>query len=721
MILAVVTAIYWPGLSGGWLFDDYPNIVDNHGVQPTSVSVASLVGAALSSPASDFKRPLSSLSFAANYLAGGLDPYWMKLTNLVIHLLNGLLVFELARRLLACARCTRMEVRKTPPGSSRQSPLVGDALTPDRTAGKSIAHQWAPTTGSGPREWFAVSCPGEAPWVAMLIAAGWMVLPINLTGVLYVVQRMESLATLFVLLGLIGYVAGRGRMLAGARGGLTLCAGSLVLATGVGVLAKETAVMLPLYALLVEWVLFGFRAPAREHGPNPRDWRIVALFVLVLLLPMLLGLAWLLPRVLAPESWATRDFDLSTRLLSEARIVVGYIGWTLLPLPHELGFYHDDVVVSTGLLHPWTTLGSLLALAGMVALVIGLRRRWPLVSLGLALFLGCHLLTGTILPLELVYEHRNYFASFGLLLALVPLLVGAPEGFPQGVASPCRSPLAGDALPHAAMEQEHRPRAGSYKGIRAGAVGARTLRYVVLGALLAWWAGLTAYTAWAWGEPLRLAQQLAWRAPGSPRAQYELGRTYIIYSHYDPGSPYTREAYAPLERAAALPDSSILPQQALIFMNSRMHLPLKDAWWTSMTAKLKARRPGVQDESSLAALVQCAREGSCGLPQDRMVAAFEAALAHPEPSARLLATYGDYAWNLLDDRARGERLTAHAVRAAPAEPAYRITLARMLLALDRPAAAREQVRALQDMNLGGRFDSDIDSLSRQIATATSDR
>ena len=92
--------VYWPGLSGGFLFDDYPNIVDNHGVQPHDASIASLVSAALSSPSSEFKRPLASLSFAANYLASGLDPYWMKLTNLVIHLLNGWLVFLLARMLL---------------------------------------------------------------------------------------------------------------------------------------------------------------------------------------------------------------------------------------------------------------------------------------------------------------------------------------------------------------------------------------------------------------------------------------------------------------------------------------------------------------------------------------------------------------------------------------------------------------------------------------------
>ena len=101
MLLTII--IYWPGLRGGFIFDDYPNIVDNTGVQPHHASVPSLVNAALSSPASDFKRPLASLSFALNYLAGGLDPFGWKLTNLFIHLLNGLLVFVLARLLIATA------------------------------------------------------------------------------------------------------------------------------------------------------------------------------------------------------------------------------------------------------------------------------------------------------------------------------------------------------------------------------------------------------------------------------------------------------------------------------------------------------------------------------------------------------------------------------------------------------------------------------------------
>lgn len=628
---AITLAVYWPGLSGGFLFDDYPNIVDNKGVQPHDASLPSLVGAALSSPASDFKRPLASLSFAINYLATGLDPYWMKLTNLLIHLLNGWLVYLLSLALL----------RSDP---ARQHP--------------------------------------RAPLVAALIAAGWMLLPINLTAVLYVVQRMESMANLFVLLGLLGYVAGRRRMLShhtdpagGAPWrGFILCAVSITVPTALGILAKETAVMLPLYALLVEWALFRFGKPvqAMSDAAARADLRVIGLFLLVLALPMAVGLAWLLPGVMRPETWAARDFTLGTRLLSEARIVVDYIAWILLPTPRALSFYHDDFRISTGLLAPWSTLASIVLLAALVTLMLWLRGRMPLAALGIALFLGCQLLTGTILPLELIYEHRNYFASFGLLLAIMPLL-----------AVPRNSLLP---LP----------------------------RYVLLVGLMSCWATLTALTAYAWGNQLRLAEDLAARAPQSPRAQYELGRTYIIYSHYDPASPFTRLAYAPLERAAALPKSSILPEQALIFMNARMNLPIKDAWWASMYVKLEARKPGVQDESSLGSLIQCAHERRCDLPKQRMTRAFLGALSHPDPSARLLAMYGDYAWNMLDDHALGEHMTDAAVKARPDEPAYQITLIRMLAAQGRNAEAEEAMNRLKRLNIGGRLNDTLDQLNTQL-------
>lgn len=221
-------------------------------------------------------------------------------------------------------------------------------------------------------------------------------------------------------------------------------------------------------------------------------------------------------------------------------------------------------------------------------------------------------------------------------------------------------------------------------------------------------------TTMAWGNPLVLAETLAARAPDSPRAQYELGRTYIIYSHYDANSPFTKLAYAPLERAAALPHASILPEQALIFMNSRMHLPIKDSWWNSLITKLKAHRPSVQDESSLGALTECARKGSCIIPEQRMIDAFLAALSHPAPSARLLATYGDYAWNVLGDHALGLRMAQASVAAAPNESAYRITAIRMLAALGQKSAAQKEFLKLQKLDIGGELGKTMQSLHTLI-------
>jgi hypothetical protein len=626
--LVITFAVYWPGLSGSWLFDDFPNIVDNQGVQPHAASISSLVRAALSSPSSEFKRPLASLSFALNYLAGGLNPWGWKLYNVVLHLLNAILVFALSRQLLLAVK--------------------------ERASGS----QFEPLPSALER----------IDIVAALIAGGWMLLPINITAVLYVVQRMESMANLFVLLGLLGYVHGRRLMLCNdsqSWRGFRLCALSLVAATAIGLLAKETAVMLPFYAALIEWVVFGLR---RDNHRN--DLRIAVLFLVVLVLPMIAGLSWLLPGLINPATWASRDFTMTTRLLSEARIVVDYIVWSVLPTPHDLSFYHDDFRVSAGLLQPWTTLACILALAALVVSICALRKRHPLVSLGLALFLGCQLLTATIIPLELIFEHRNYFASFGLMLAIIPVLV--PQA--QHVDGAPRFVLA---------------------------------RSVLLGGLLLLWASQTLATSIEWDNPISMAESLAHRRPNSPRAQYELGRTYIIASHYDPASPFTKLAYGPLERSATLPDSSILPEQALIFMNARMQIPAKDVWWTSLIDKLKTRKPGVQDESALAALTQCELEHLCNLPTNYMMEAFMAALSHPNPDARLLANYGDYGWNILGDKVLGLRMTDEAVKADPSEPAYRVTLVRMLAALGERGAALAELKQLELLNYGGRLNATL--------------
>nr|WP_167027554.1 hypothetical protein [Luteibacter sp. SG786] len=626
--MLLTLAVYIPGTNGGFIFDDYPNIVDNTGLHPKSVTVGSLVRASLSSPSSEFKRPLASLTFAANILATGVDAAPMKVTNIVIHLLNGLACFFLTRLLLSAAH------------SRARDPA-----------------------------------PSNDGVVAALVTTAWLLLPINVTSVLYVVQRMESLANLFVFLALIGYVKARTAMRRNSWSDLAIAAAAITILPAIGLLAKETAVLVPLYALLIEWALLKGDSRALDGQPV-FDRRVRNLFIVVLAVPFVLGSAWMAIKLSNPRAWASRDFTLGTRLLSECRIVIDYVVWTIFPRASDLSFYHDDFVISRGWLSPPTTLLGAAAIASLLALTVVLRNKRPLMALGLGLFFACHVLTATVVPLELIYEHRNYFSSYGLMLALIPSLAAS---------------------------------GGTSRLVLA--------RRTALGALVAYWALQTAMTASAWGSPLGLARELAERAPDSPRAQYELGRTYIILSHYDPHSPFTRLAYAPLERAMELPGSSILPEQALIFLNARMHVPLKDSWWESIVRKLKVRRPSVQDESSLGALSTCAIQDLCDLPKDRMVEAFSVALSHPNPTARLLAMYSDYAWGELGDLDLAYRTIEDATAAAPAEPAYIITRTRIAIQLGQLQDAEVQIQRLEDLNIGGSLSTDIGKLKKSLVSA----
>lgn len=627
-IVTLTILAYAPGLSGGFVFDDYPNIVDNALVQPARAGWSELVAAALSSPSSDLKRPLSSLTFALDYLVAGLDPSAMKVTNLGIHVANGLILFFLLSRIISICNPNAERVR--------------------------------------------------VAWAAGAIAMAWLTLPINLTAVLYVVQRMESLANLCVLAGLLTYLLARLRMHRVGRGAW-LAGLSLASFTILGVGFKETAVLLPLYACALEWIVFR----GRTSGEGSLDRRVVVIFIVFLLLPLLAGGAILLPRVIDASAWATRDFTLKTRLLSEPRVVLSYILWTVCPLPAWLSFYHDEFRQSVAMWSPRATLPAIAAVLASVAALPWLRNRRPLMALGVAWFFGCHVLTATVIPLELIYEHRNYFASIGVLIALYD----------------------------------------AWSLLHERALGARPAWRVASLAVPAIWIAMsyvvTTTSAFAWGDPLRLARALAERGPDSPRAQYEYGRALIIASRYQSGSPLLDEATTALERASVLPGSSILPEQALIFVNSRMHRPVNQAWWESIYRKLSASPATVQDDSSLLALESCAREGQCDIPSAPLVRAFEIASHNGRGSARLLGSFGQHLWSVDNDRDRAIRMAKAAVEKAPDEPAYRINLARMLMDAGQTTDAAGQIDALDRLNIGGRLDAPLTSLRARLRMAQS--
>ncbi len=120
-----------------------------------------------------------------------------------------------------------------------------------RWLASSILGAWMPASVR------AQASPARIETAALALTALWAIAPINLTPVLLAVQRMESLAQVFVFAGLAFYIKGRERRLDGRHGWGYIFFG-IVACTVVGLLAKETAAgQFPCMPSIVEWLLFG--------------------------------------------------------------------------------------------------------------------------------------------------------------------------------------------------------------------------------------------------------------------------------------------------------------------------------------------------------------------------------------------------------------------------------------------------------------------------------
>jgi protein O-mannosyl-transferase len=148
LVLAMLCGIvaYSDSFRGTFIFDDIDAILNNPHVN------RSLTDSGRTTPTTLSGRPVLWASFAADYAIGGLRVEVYHVTNLLIHLACGAILFGIVRRNL-----------------------------------------------SSPRIWgnrFQTS----AHWLAGAVAAVWLVHPLNTEAVTYTVQRAESLTGMFYLL-----------------------------------------------------------------------------------------------------------------------------------------------------------------------------------------------------------------------------------------------------------------------------------------------------------------------------------------------------------------------------------------------------------------------------------------------------------------------------------------------------------------------------------------
>jgi len=358
---------YQNTFNASWHFDDFRNIIRNTRVHIENLHPGTLFEAVFwkEDNSGVSGRPVAFFTFALNWYYGKTDVSGYHVVNLSVHILTA---FFLYLTVLALFRTPNLAGRYT----------------------------------------------GSEHFIALLAAVLWAANPIQTQAVTYIVQRMASMAAMFYVLGIFLYL--KARIATSIKIRLVLYSGVLaafLLAVG----TKENAFMLPASLFLVEIVFF--RDLADPETRKKIIWAGLSmafvLFVGGLVFFMNDGF---LSRL--QNSYANRTFTLTERVLTQPRIVVFYISQIFYPIADRLSIEHD-IELSTSLFRPWTTLPAILLILGLIGASFRGMAKYPLISFAVLFFFLNHVIESSIMPLELVFEHRNYLPS---LFLFVPVAAG---------------------------------------------------------------------------------------------------------------------------------------------------------------------------------------------------------------------------------------------------------------------------------------------------------
>ncbi len=537
----LICGLYNPGLDGAFLLDDRHNIELNEGIKMEVLSLQAMAEAWGAGVTGGLNRPLSVLSFAFTHYLHGPDPRGYKLDNALIHIVNFFLVLLFFMQLLGI-----WGDKGKIPLASRRATVVFSLLT----------------------------------------ALIWAIHPLHISSVLYSVQRMTLLSGTFTLAALCSYLFWRQHL--NRVGPLKFLMPLLITVLVVlGILSKENAVLFFGFILLIELFVFaGTVSSTREYWYRKIFWWAVVITLIVGLLYLHYQVFWF------AEKYLMRDFNLLERLLTEARVVFHYMTWVLYPTLQNYGLFHDDITLSTSLLTPLTTLASIGGIVVLLAIAWQWRLSKPWFGFGIGFFLIGHSLEGTVVPLELVFEHRNYIPSLGLLLAVALMFLLVIET--------------------AKVRQR--------------------VYLVTIVAVITFLSAMTLLRSMEWSSYSRQIQASSERHPYSPRAQWVMGIWYLenhsqeLAVGLDNADLYQQALHYAFKSAEA--DKHFVPPYfGLILFHYEQDRPFPPEWFAELKYRLEHSAYRLETDIYFEQLLVCYKHTECHVPEEDVKQLFNAALS----------------------------------------------------------------------------------------------
>ena len=373
-----VFGAYSTNFDASWHFDDYPNIVDNPRIHFKDFKCKNVKEAIFSSYdhgeylGQQLYRPVPMLTFALNWCIGKDNVLGYHIVNNAIHLVTTFFLFLTVLNLL---------------------------LSP-KLKGKYQGSEYA---------------------IAFLSAILWAVNPIQTQAVTYIVQRMASIAAMFYIIGIYFYLKTR-LSPPGYKRFLFIagCLFSFILALG----SKENTVTFPIAVAIIEILFF-----QNLKDKNIRRKIIVALTIGSAVMTAILTILYVKGNIThLLKGYENRTFTLGERLMTEPRIIIYYLSQIFYPMASRLSFVHD-INVSTSLFKPWTTIPSILSILFLLGIGFSQTIKRPIIAFSIFFYFLNHIIESTIIPLELIFEHRNYLPSFFLFFPVATGLIWLVDYF----------------------------------------------------------------------------------------------------------------------------------------------------------------------------------------------------------------------------------------------------------------------------------------------------
>ncbi|MEK6582025.1 MAG: tetratricopeptide repeat protein, partial [Nitrospirota bacterium] len=469
IIFLLALFAYSRTFNGEFQFDDDTSVIENPYVNGASkYSLHDLLSGIASGG-----RPFTAITFALNYGFGGLDVRGYHITNFIIHIFNGALIFSIV---LLTMRSSKLPAHYTARASS----------------------------------------------VALISTAIFLLHPVQTEAVSYISQRYESLASLFYLCSLLAYIEARQTAEAEAKVKIkikikifstsTLTFYLLSVFSGIlAIYSKEIAITLPVVMLLYDFYFLEDRPFLRRvAGPG--------IFIGLSLITGILIISGFSKSIDA--GFSVKAFTPWEYLMTQFRVLTAYIRLIFLPVNQNLDY---DFRISRSFFEAETVLSFIFLLMLLFSALL-LFKKWRLGSFFILWFFIILAPTSTIIPIiDPIFEHRVYLASAGIFIVVAGILS-------RWMLNPSPIPLPpGAGLREGSLRQGEGARGrvdvlfhGKYNKVAVSAI-------LILLFLLS---GMTFQRNRVWETKLSLWEDAARKSPMKSRVHNNLGNCYMLLGKY---------------------------------------------------------------------------------------------------------------------------------------------------------------------------------------------